>query len=169
MEENIKKQHENPEGLHARYEVKKLVKYKPKYGRLRYVAVPTDPNAEYFVLRLDNGGSDPNHIRAGRIAIDAYAREIESHIPQLAKDLRERYPVVSEEPGDALANAASIVVNALRNNEGYYYAWHANLAMSFQHEFNKEYSEQTADIWQISDISNKAATLFLNTLIEVTK
>ena len=69
---------ENPSGLYNRYLVEK------REGQ-------TDPNAEYFVLRLDDGGSDPAHIAACRKAVMTYANEIEPHLPQLAADLRERY------------------------------------------------------------------------------
>lgn len=51
---------------------------------------PVDPGAEYFVLRLDEG-CEPNHRNACRSAIAAYARAIEPHIPELARDLSERY------------------------------------------------------------------------------
>lgn len=43
----------------------------------------TDPNADYFVLRLDK---DP----AARAAALAYACYVESSNPQLANDIRER-------------------------------------------------------------------------------
>lgn len=71
---------ENQKGLHQRYKISKL------WGK-------TDPKAEYFVLRLDLNGSDSNHILACRKAIQTYADAIESTIPQLAKDLRKRYPI----------------------------------------------------------------------------
>lgn len=86
---------ENPTGLHARYVIRKVVgRTKTNFGhgyKLKTKAV--DPNAEYFILRLDKGGSDPEHIRACRIAIQYYADAIEKHLPDLAKDLRERYPI----------------------------------------------------------------------------
>lgn len=44
---------------------------------------PVDPNADYFVLRLD---TDP----AARAAALTYAREIFIKAPVLAQDLRER-------------------------------------------------------------------------------
>jgi len=69
---------ENPNGLYSRYTVAK------KEGH-------TDPNAEYFVLRLDDGGSDPAHIAACRKAVLKYADEIEAHRPKLATDIRARY------------------------------------------------------------------------------
>ena len=69
---------ENPKGHHIRYEVKPLHK-------------PRDPGSEYFVLRLDAGGSDHIHIRACRMAILTYADHIAHHLPELAEDLRVRY------------------------------------------------------------------------------
>jgi hypothetical protein len=74
----IPSKNENPNGLYNRYRVEK------RDGQ-------TDPNAEYFVLRLDDGGSDPAHIAACRKAVMTYADEIEQHLPQLAADLRARY------------------------------------------------------------------------------
>lgn len=71
-------QQQNPKGLRKRYRVEK-------------VDGTTDPNAEYFVLRLDNGGSDPKHITACRKALMVYADEIEAHLPDLAQDLRNKY------------------------------------------------------------------------------
>lgn len=70
---------ENPNGLHGRYQITKAD------------GTPVDEGAEYFVLRLDSGGSDPAHIAACRKAAMSYADEIEAHLPQLAADLRERY------------------------------------------------------------------------------
>jgi hypothetical protein len=70
---------ENPNGLHLRYIVSKTD------------GQPVDDDAEYFVLRLDKNGSDPKHIEACRKAIITYAVVIETHLPELAKDLIERY------------------------------------------------------------------------------
>lgn len=89
----IPTQKENPTGLHQRYIVHKV------NGK-------TDLNAEYFVLRLDDGGSDPKHIEACRIAVNAYASAIEPHIPGLAKDLKKRYPLPSGE-GEKMAEGES--------------------------------------------------------------
>lgn len=52
-----------------------------------------DPKAEYFVLRLDEGGGDPIHIAACRKAIAVYADAIHDHLPELAKDIRRRYVI----------------------------------------------------------------------------
>lgn len=84
---NIPTQSENPKGLHQRYYIAKV----NEDGKGEY---PVDPNAEYFVMRLDEGGKDRNHVAACRIGIHAYADAIESFIPELAKDLRERYPLL---------------------------------------------------------------------------
>ncbi|MBC7947195.1 MAG: hypothetical protein H7Y42_04895 [Chitinophagaceae bacterium] len=75
----------NPSGLHQRYYIQKV----GDFGH----PIPIDTGSEYFVLRLDEGGKDPIHINACRIAVNAYANAIEHHLPDLAKDLRERYPV----------------------------------------------------------------------------
>lgn len=69
---------QNPEGLHQKYKIEKAD------------GSPIDPEAEYFVLRLDAKGDYP-HVEAGRKAMKVYANEIESEIPELAKDLRRRY------------------------------------------------------------------------------
>jgi hypothetical protein len=72
-------QDENPSGFHQRYEI-----YKTD-------GEPVDPNAEYFVLRLDRGGNDPKHIEACRQAIRVYAIAIQDHLPTLSMDLLQRY------------------------------------------------------------------------------
>lgn len=91
---------ENPKGLHQRFVLRKVVGVKDhrnKFGDYigkKLITKPVDENAEYFVLRLDLNGKDPNHIAACRKAIQIYANEIEATIPELAKDLRERYPLL---------------------------------------------------------------------------
>ena len=75
----IKTQQENPKGLHQRYIVSK------SNGE------PVDPSAEYFVLRVDLNGKDPKHIEACRKAVITYAENIQKHLPELSKDLIERY------------------------------------------------------------------------------
>jgi hypothetical protein len=69
---------ENPTGFHLRYLVSKAN------------GEPIDPNAEYLVLRIDNGGRDPQHIHAGQLAALTYADAIKDHLPNLAADLRTR-------------------------------------------------------------------------------
>jgi len=72
-------QQENPDGLHGRYWIRKAD------GRL------CDPDAVYFVLRLDNGGSDQAHIKAGRFAARMYSLFLQTikatHLQQLAEEL----------------------------------------------------------------------------------
>lgn len=112
---NIPTQQENPHGLHQRYYIQKIVpttredakNWQKEFGNPldiysakdapSYKLVDLDKDAEYFVLRLDDGGSDPEHIKACRIGIHAYADAIEHKLPELAKDLRERYPLKSKE------------------------------------------------------------------------
>ncbi len=83
---NIPTKLENPTGLHHRYSIRKII----GGGRL----IPVDAGSEYFVMRLDKGGSDIEHIKACRIGVNAYADAIQHHLPDLAKDLKERYPVI---------------------------------------------------------------------------
>lgn len=95
----------NPSGLHEKYFVQKIVKVRnPAYSPNHKVSEFNEPyflerknvdhGSEYFVLRLDLNASDLNHVAACRIGINAYADAIESAIPQLAKDIRERYPLL---------------------------------------------------------------------------
>lgn len=67
-------QAENPNGLYQRYNVTK-------------VDGEEDPKAQYFVLRIDAFGDDPNHLEACQMAARVYAHQIKWHIPQLAADL----------------------------------------------------------------------------------
>lgn len=92
----IPTQIESPTGLHQRFYIQKIdVKYigDDFFGNPEYETVfkPVDENAEYFVLRLDENGRDPKHISACRKAIITYAEEIKEHLPDLSKDLIERY------------------------------------------------------------------------------
>ena len=72
----------NPTGLHQRYTVTK------SNGE------PVDPNAVYFVLRLDSGGRDWPHIGACREAAKAYADAVfhepgseGKHLHEMARQL----------------------------------------------------------------------------------
>lgn len=65
----------------------------PKYRIQKMNGDPIDPRAEYFVLRLDDFGSDPIHIDACRFAIRAYAKAIEKHLPELSKDIIRKYGI----------------------------------------------------------------------------
>lgn len=55
---------------------------------------PTDPDAIYFVLRLDSGCRDPEHLQACRSAARAYIRETTwgdaetSHLETIGSDLK---------------------------------------------------------------------------------
>lgn len=91
----MKSKEENPNGLHQRYFIKKYVGMR-RTGLITAEPIfeDVDPKAEYFVMRLDENGKDINHIKACRIGVHAYADAIESTIPQLAKDLRQRYPLL---------------------------------------------------------------------------
>jgi len=96
----IPTQTENPNGLHKRYEIRKVVKNENAGEQIGGIIVPefstkrVDEGSEYFVMRLDEGGKDREHIKACRIGVLAYADAIEHHLPELAKDLRGRYPLL---------------------------------------------------------------------------
>lgn len=77
----IKTQTENPKGLHKKYFIQKI-----NENGLE----PLDKGFEGFVLRLDEGG-DKKHVDACRKAILTYAEEIKNYLPELSKDLFEKY------------------------------------------------------------------------------
>lgn len=52
---------------------------------------PVASEADYFVLRLDSAQSDQKHREASVKAILAYADAIKNHIPELAKDIYNKY------------------------------------------------------------------------------
>jgi len=93
-------QEENQKGLHQKYLIQKILGKKVSgedfFGNQKYelITESVDKSAEYFVLRLDTGGSDINHIKVCRISINAYADAIETTMPDLSKDLRKRYPLL---------------------------------------------------------------------------
>jgi len=50
-----------------------------------------DEDAFYFLLRLDEGCKDKTHLEACRKAVLFYAEQIKDHLPELSKDLTEKY------------------------------------------------------------------------------
>lgn len=93
---------ENPKGLHAKYLIRKIVGWKQEgFFGMKAITKAVDKNAEYFIMRLDEGGKDIEHIKACRIGVHSYANAIENHLPELAKDLRERYPLLDTPPVSA--------------------------------------------------------------------
>lgn len=102
--EKIPSQIVNPNGLHQRYHIQKIVledgnlDWSDRSGGERgfpaLIKKPVDKDAEYFVMRLDEGGKDYEHIRACRIGIHAYADAIKHHLPELSNDLKDRYPLL---------------------------------------------------------------------------
>lgn len=91
----IPTQLENPKGLHQRYVIRKLVPMVYAKGTVMeqnfIEEQKVDENAEYFVMRLDYGGKDHVHIEACRMAVLVYAYAIKDHLPELSKDLIDRY------------------------------------------------------------------------------
>ena len=70
--------YKEPNGLYNKYVISRVDKK------------DINPDNVYFVLKLEGEG-DAVHMEACRKAVLVYAKEIESHLPQLAADLRERY------------------------------------------------------------------------------
>lgn len=65
---------------------------KRKYIVTKADGSPMDPDAEYFVLRVDlHEPDDPAHYHACIKALTEYAHEIQHYNPNLSKDLRKRY------------------------------------------------------------------------------
>lgn len=61
---------------------------KAKYKITHTDGAPCDPEAKYFVLRLDNHeGMDAFHVSCCREAAKLYAQLISSHLPKLSRDL----------------------------------------------------------------------------------
>jgi hypothetical protein len=92
----LKNKLENPDGLHQKYLIQKIVRPKKRkffsswFDSTDYDLVPMEPGFEGFVLRLDEGG-DSKHVEACRKAVLTYAEEIKDYLPQLSKDLFDRY------------------------------------------------------------------------------
>ena len=57
--------------------------YEKKYVVSKANGEPTDPKADYFVLRLDK---DPHAVKA----LEAYAKSVQKENPKLAADLWEK-------------------------------------------------------------------------------
>lgn len=61
-----------------------------KYIITRLDGTPIDPENEYFILKVAGNG-DPEHMKACRAAVLKYAEEIKDHLPELSKDLIDKY------------------------------------------------------------------------------
>lgn len=72
-------------GWQQKYQIKKIVTLHgpERDGETKQIVIDPDPNAVYFVLRLD---TDPH----ARNAAFAYARSVQSENPQFAKDIRDK-------------------------------------------------------------------------------
>lgn len=88
---------EIPKGLYQKYYIQKLSELRFKgYDILEQpiyepVYTEVDPDAEYFVMRVDRNGDDKIHAEACRQAVVFYAHQIKYHLPELSKDLIEKY------------------------------------------------------------------------------
>lgn len=77
MKHPIKSKEENPKGLHRHYQVRRAD------GR------PVDPDAVFFVLRIDLGSDDLGHVHACRMAALTYVRHAPAHMTLPAAELKE--------------------------------------------------------------------------------
>lgn len=93
MKNSIPHKHENPNGFHRRYLIQKIIGVKRvgSFRREQLILEQPDKGAEYFIMRLDEGGKDKKHIEACRKAVLYYASLIRDHLPELSKDLIKRY------------------------------------------------------------------------------
>lgn len=75
-------------------ETEKPHEFNERYEVTNADGTPTDPDAIYFVLRLDSGCRDPEHLQACRSAARAYIRETtwsgpdESHLRKVGEELK---------------------------------------------------------------------------------
>lgn len=68
-----------------------------KYKITKADGSSVDPDAEYFVLRLDDKGKDPIHVKACRAAVQEYAKQIANHLPILSAELLTKYGTPNKE------------------------------------------------------------------------
>ena len=91
---------------------------KPKYTITHADGSPCDPNAKYFVLRLDyHEGMDEYHIACCRVAAEVYARGIADHLPALSADIMDVLSVDQRMPGERglkLRFPSTIMVESLK-------------------------------------------------------
>jgi hypothetical protein len=120
MNNKIPTQAENPNGLHQKYYIQRIVpEGEDFFGNPKYGLKPVDKDAQYFILRLDNGGSDPKHIAACRKAVLCYANEIKDHLSELSKDLIEKYSISEEVKEDLWEVARQKITINLRILESF--------------------------------------------------
>ena len=87
---NLPSRESNPDGLHQRYIVNKA-------------DGTSNPDAKYFVLRLDLEGGDKEHATACRKAAQTYIRNAPKHMRRVAEELVEWADL--QEPEDPKINA----------------------------------------------------------------
>lgn len=75
---SIPTKEESPDGLHQRYDISK------KDG-------DNDPDAEYFVLRIDGGGDDPIWQAACQDTLMFLAERVKQYMPKFTTTVRDKY------------------------------------------------------------------------------
>jgi len=93
----------NTKGLYQKYFIQK-VEYGPVIGHdllgrpihsFKYKS--TRDGDEYFVLKLEGGGTSDIHIEASRKAVLLYAEIIKPYLPELSKDIFDKYGKYADE------------------------------------------------------------------------
>ncbi len=96
----------------------KQTELKAKYAISHTDGSPCDPNAKYFVLRLDyHEGMDEYHIACCRVAAEVYARGIADHLPALSAALMDVLSIDQRMPGERglkVRFPTSIMLEALK-------------------------------------------------------
>lgn len=102
---------------------------------------------------------------------DRYINEIIVDNGLRVIDPEKLIKVVPPEPKVSnLSQSIIILVDELKNDPGYFYAWQANIAMAIKDEFDRRLltKESTGDIFKdIHDTVNQGAKNFLNLLIDL--
>lgn len=79
-------------GLLPKYYIQKIAGVEEDFfGNPKYKTEEVATGSEFFVLRLDDLQKDKVHKEACTKAVLLYAELIKDHLPQLSKDLIEKY------------------------------------------------------------------------------
>lgn len=79
---------DKPNGLHIKYFMQRIVGYTTKR---KPIYVDIQQGEEFFVLRLDEGCKDKNHLAACKVAAKAYMDYMLKINSELVTDMKKRY------------------------------------------------------------------------------
>ena len=111
---------ENPNGLHARYIVTKAS------------GEPCDPEAVYFVLRLDRGGDDPIHIQGAEAVTDLSLKRIEAireMATEILSDIDQLKAATTSPPDEPISREwfESLPGWVINYRDEAWFAWHGDV------------------------------------------